>query len=614
MRKGNAIFKQQGSKGEDDSYEIKGGEFLRAMKLIDYKFRLAVSIFFAAVSGAAPILMNVFMGDMVTSLVGDDPNAPQYNPSIPKDQFAEQMKHYLLDTVTDLSLRMVYIIVAMTFVQALNFYARAAIGPTYVTSLRKMIFKSIMNQDIAFFDRTASGILISRLSEDVTLVRETYIEKLIMIIQNLIQAIASLILAFVYSWKVTLVVLAFIPVAGGAFLIGERIVDRMWSKFSDKTSKASSKAEEVITSFRTVKAFDNELYEAEIYSENLWGVHAVLKSTSLAKGIQSGIVQFLTWGMVAALMYYGGYLVIHGEIESGNVIVLFASLLFAAMGLSMATASMDDFKKAQVAAGKILQVVDEKPFIDRYEGKEMTEIEGKIEFDDVSFKYASRDDYAVNHLSFTINPGETVALVGESGCGKTTTLALIQRFYEIESGSIKIDGVDIREYSQHSLRSHIAVVPQGPVLFSMSVKDNIRFAKPSEKSEKVGDAARVGNAHDFIMDLPENYDTIIQQTNLSGGQKQRICIARAILANTPILMLDEATAALDTESERLVQQSLENFRHGKTAIVVAHRLSTVKNADRIFVFQNGKIVETGKHEELLEQSGIYADLVKFQLQ
>jgi ABC-type multidrug transport system fused ATPase/permease subunit len=204
--------------------------------------------------------------------------------------------------------------------------------------------------------------------------------------------------------------------------------------------------------------------------------------------------------------------------------------------------------------------------------------------------------------------------VGESGCGKSTTLQLLQRFYEIEEGQILVDDVDIKTHSPMFLRSQISIVPQSPVLFSMTIKDNVRYIKPHATDDEVAQAAQVGNAHNFVMELPSNYNTIVQQTSLSGGQKQRLCISRAILADAPIMLLDEATAALDTESEQLVQQSLENVRHGKTAIVVAHRLATVMNADRILVFQNGHVAESGTHKELIGKGGIYADLVKFQLE
>ncbi|OHS97813.1 ABC transporter family protein [Tritrichomonas foetus] len=615
MRKDTPLFKLRSADSAEDTVKLQGGEFKRAMKLIEHKGRLIISIIFATLSGAAPILMNIFMGDMVTSLSGGGsgmPNIPS-NGQIPPEM-ADLIKDYMSDAVTGFAIKMSYILVAMTFIQILNCISRGVVGPTYVTDLRRLLFTSLINQDISYFDKTSTGIMMSRISEDVTLVRQTYIEKFIQIIQMSAQTVASIILAFIYSWKVSLVAFSGTILIGLCFWLGEKFVDKMWTSFNDTTSAAASKAEEVITSFRTVKSFDNELYEAKLYSENLSSIHNVLKKTSLVKAVQAGIIMLLMWGIIGGLLFYSGYLVLFEGLESGSIVVLMVALMMAATGLQSAVTAYDDFKKARVAAAKILQIIDMKPKFDADEGDTLEEVGGKIEFKNVTFKYDSMKDNAIDGLSFTINPGETVALVGESGCGKTTTLALLQRFYEIDSGSITIDDVDIRTISPHSLRSKIAVVPQGPVLFSMSVKENIQFSKTEANEEEVENAARIGNAHNFICDLPDGYDTIIQQTSLSGGQKQRLCIARAILANAPILMLDEATAALDTESEQLVQQSLEHFRHGKTAILVAHRLSTVKNADRIFVFQNGKIVEEGKHDELVLKNGIYADLVKYQLQ
>jgi ABC-type multidrug transport system fused ATPase/permease subunit len=271
-------------------------------------------------------------------------------------------------------------------------------------------------------------------------------------------------------------------------------------------------------------------------------------------------------------------------------------------------------KKAKISAAKILDIIERVPKVDSHIGDTLKRVAGKIEFRDVGFKYETRDEFAVRHLSFTINPGETVALVGESGCGKSTTLQLLQRFYEVDEGQIFIDDVDISTLSPHFLRTQIATVPQGPVLFSMSIKENIKYAAHEASDKDVAEAAAVGNAHNFVMELPEKYETQVQQMSLSGGQKQRICISRAILMNAPILLLDEATAALDTESEQLVQESLDRFRHGKTAVLVAHRLATVLHADRILMFQDGKVVEEGQHQELLAKGGLYAYLVKFQLQ
>ncbi len=332
-------------------------------------------------------------------------------------------------------------------------------------------------------------------------------------------------------------------------------------------------------------------------------------------------MSILSWGIIAFLMYYTYWLMVRKPylgIESGDVMILMMSMMLGSMGTSLALAFVDDFKKASISAAKVLGIIDQKPEIDRHKGLNSingkTQIKGKIEFKNVSFRYKTRESYALKDLSFVVNPGETVALVGESGCGKSTTLQLLQRFYEIEKGQILIDDVDIKNLSPIFIRSQISAVPQGPVLFSVSIKDNIRYAKPNSNDDEVYNASRIGNAHDFIMEMPNNYETIVHQGSLSGGQKQRICISRAILCNSQILLLDEATAALDTESEQLVQQSIEYVRHGKTAIIVAHRLATVMNADKILVFKDGKIQESGTHKMLMKKNGIYADLVKYQLE
>ena len=334
--------------------------------------------------------------------------------------------------------------------------------------------------------------------------------------------------------------------------------------------------------------------------------------------MKDGVIIIIINSMLIGFLYFASWILLKKGgwgMENGDLFLCVSCILFTTMGVQQALTLFDDFLKAEVSASMILDVIEAPIEVNQRAGQVLDHpVTGKIEFRNVYFKYESSEQYAIKNLSFTVQPGETVALVGESGCGKSTTLQLLQRFYDVESGEILIDDQNIYELSPQYLRSQISTVPQSPVLFTMSIMDNIRYSKPNATEKEVYDSAEIGNAHSFIMTLPENYKTIVDISSLSGGQKQRICIARAVLVNAPILLLDEATAALDTESERLVQQSIEIARKGKTAITVAHRLATVINADRILVFKDGAIIESGKHEELLAKNGYYADLIKYQLQ
>lgn len=590
------VFRESGSIGEN--IKVKGNEFFRILHFYKQKFVFILVLIITITCGVLPMIMMTFLGGALDASVGNN----------------------FLDEFTKQLLKMMYMVICMLVFLSLAFGLRGYSDTMFVKDLRDAIFSNIMEQEIVYFDETPSGILMARLSEDVTFVLNTYVEKFMTAIQYIVQIIGGIIIGFIYSWRLTVICAMIVPISLILYYTGEYFVSKKWLEFRDSSAYLAGKAEEVITGFRTVKSFDNEIYEYDQYSKGLNDVHKIVVKTAKIHAIKNSLLFFFVWAINVPLIYYGSYLVIKKpqyKIMPGDIVILVA--IFSNIGISaaMCTTLIDDLRKASISSAKLLSVIDRKPSIRSDSGIDMrlSKIKGKIEFRGVSFKYKTRSEYALKNLSFTINAGQTVALVGESGCGKSTTLQLLQRFYEVSEGEILIDGNNISNYSPESVRSQISIVAQTPVLFSMSILDNIRYGRPDiSNSEEVIQASRIGNAHDFISELPDAYDTMVQQMALSGGQRQRICISRAIMMNAPILLLDEATAALDTESEQLVQMSLENYRKGKTAIVVAHRLATVKNADKILVFQNGSVVEEGTHEELLAKSGIYSNLVKYQLQ
>ena len=573
--------------------------FLRIMKYFTKKGIYWTAIIFTIIVGASPVAMNIIMGNLVTDITSVT------------DKTIE-------DIVAKICVQLVIYYVAFCVGCVITDITTGFTGPFFLIDIRTALYKKLMALDISFFDLNNTGSLLNKFTSDCAVLNEVYISKTFRILADTAKAISGLVVALIYSWQARLACFIGFPLCVLCHFISQHFIKKLWDEFNNSTTDANAKAEQAISSFRTVKSFDNEIYETSQFKKSLNIIERIYNKCAVAIGIKDGLLLFIINCMLIGFLYFISWIIIERPgwgTKNGDLMIVVSSIIFTTTGIVSSLTLIDDFMRAKSSAKKVLSILETPVFVNQREGEYPDEpLTGKIEFKDVCFKYQTNDQYAVKDLSFTVNPGETVALIGESGCGKSTTLQLLQRFYEIESGEILVDGKDIRKLSPHYLRSQISIVPQGPVLFSMSIKDNIRYAKPKATDKEVSEAAEIGNAHSFIMSFPENYNTNVNPVSLSGGQKQRICISRAILTNSPILLLDEATAALDTESERLVQQSLEKVRKGKTAIVVAHRLATVINSDRILVFKDGSIVEEGKHADLLAKNGYYADLIKYQLQ
>lgn len=578
----------------------KPAGFKDIKKILSYsknKWPLWGSIIASIICGVLPAFSTFTIGNITTQIVsGDD----------------------FLDSVRTLVIKRFSIALANNLMWIAQYFFRGFAGPIALHDIRTVVYNHLLDLDISFYDETTSGVLLSRLTADCSAIKEIVIEKVGYLVWSVVFTLSDFVLAFVVAWQVTLSVIIVIPISLAIFAFGNRLVVKAWAAYNTSSTDAAEKAEQVITSFRTVKSFDNELYEVEEYKQSLRDVDNIYRKTSKINGIKMGVIAFIIGLMVVAFEFFCSWAIVKKPewgITAGAIVVLNNTIVGDLFNVIPFLSISDDIRKAANSARALLDIIETPAKTNQDEGQSIdSNMNGKIEFVDVKFKYASRSEMALNGLSFTIEPGQTVALVGESGCGKTTAIQLLQRFYEVESGDILIDGKSIKGISPRNLRRQVAVVPQTPVLFSMSIKDNIRYARKDATEEECRSAAEMGNASTFIDQMPDGYETTVEQTSLSGGQKQRVCISRAILTNSPILLLDEATAALDTESERLVQASLEKIRHGKTAIVVAHRLATVKGADRIFVIEDGKVLASGKHEELLKSCEYYNNLVRHQLQ
>jgi ATP-binding cassette subfamily B protein len=489
-------------------------------------------------------------------------------------------------------------------------------GERIVADLRTRVFEAILDKDVEFFDLRRTGELTNRLAADTGVLQNTVTVNISMALRHCLAAVGGIGLLIWMSPRLAVVAMAIVPVGVMIALFYGRMFRRLSRRVQDALAAAGAIAEEVISGIRTVRSFSREKEEVVRYGEAVDESYRLAAKRALAIGGLAGIMGFVGYGAIALVVWYGGQLVTREELTMGELTAFLLYTGIVAVSLSSLGTLYGNFMRAAGASQRIFELLDHPGRLESAGGRPVGDVVGRLRFEAVNFAYPSRREVAVlRDFYLEADPGEVVALVGPSGSGKSTVAALIPRFYDPDSGRITLDGEDLSSFSARSLRERIGAVMQEPVLFAESIRENIRYGRPAASDEEVREAATLANASGFIEAFPDGYDTLIGErgVRLSGGQKQRVAIARAILKDPRILILDEATSALDAESEQLVQEALDRLMKGRTTIVIAHRLSTVRNANRVVVLEDGAVAETGSHDELMAAGGLYRRLVERQL-
>lgn len=518
-------------------------------------------------------------------------------------------------------LLLVVLIVLMAVGTFLRFYAVSWLGERVTADIRKAVFDHIINLHPSYFETNRSGEITSRLTTDTTLLQNIIGSSASMALRSALMLIGGTIMLLVTNIKLSMVVMVCVPLVLLPIIVFGRRVRRLARASQDSIAHVGSQAGEIIQHIKTVQSYTREDMERQAFAEDVERAFRVARRRITQRAFLIASVILLVLSAITGMLWVGGSDVLRGEMTGGEL----GAFVFYAVVVAMAVATLSEvFGELQRAAGateRLLELLAVQPKIsapavaDNMSANEKVPQGSDIAFHQVSFSYPSRPDTpALRDISLHLEEGHSLALVGPSGAGKSTMFELLERFYDVDSGSITVGGVDIREISPRVLREQIGLVSQQPALFTADVKYNIRYGNPAASDEEVVAAAKGAYAHDFIMALPEQYDTPLgeQGVRLSGGQRQRIAIARAILKNPRILLLDEATSALDSESERHVQRAIEQLMKGRTTIIIAHRLSTVQHVNRIAVLEAGQLVGLGTHKELLETSALYQRLHSLQ--
>lgn len=567
-----------------------------------YKITFGIGLIFLILSSLASMVFPALAGQLVDAGTGEAGSDSLLN----------------LDNINHVAAALFAIFALNALFSFFRIYTFSDVTERMLAKLRQDTYSHLIKLPMSFFAQRRVGELNSRISADIALLQEAFTTVIAELIRQVIIIVVGMILLFYYSWKLTLIMMATLPVMIVIAVIFGKFIKKLSKRTQDRISESNVIVEETLTGIANVKAYVNEFFEMARYTKSTDEVRLVAMKGAVWRGAFAGFIIFALFGSIVLVIWQGVLLKEAGEIQVGE---LFSFILYSVFVGASFGGTADLFARVQKAVGateNLFNILDEKTeeLNITAKAKELSGFKGAVAFKGVNFNYASRAEQVLKNINFTASPGETVALVGQSGAGKSTIASLLLQFYKPVDGQILFDGKPAKNYDLRDLRHQMGVVPQEVILFGGTIRENIAYGNPEASQEQIIEAAQQANAMEFIGRFEDGFDTVVGErgVQLSGGQRQRIAIARAILKNPKILILDEATSSLDSESEEYIQDALEKLMKGRTSVVIAHRLSTIKNADKILVLKNGEIVESGTHEELLNlEEGSYKKLTALQL-